>query len=580
MVCRPGHEDDPVEIMRHSAAHILADAVTRLFPDAKPTIGPVIEDGFFYDFYYPPGFHEEDLPKIEEQMQQIIESNVRFERIEIPRDEAIAYFKNRNDPFKVEIIQELPKDEIVTIYKHGNFTDLCKGPHVTFTKQVKAVKLLSVSGAYWRGDENREPLQRIYGTAFGSKEALQAYLDRLDEAKRRDHRRLGKELGLFSFHPEAPGCPFFHPKGAVVYNQLVAYIRAMYAREGYDEVITPQILDVALWKKSGHYDNFRDEMFFAEIENREFAVKPMNCPGHCLMFKEKKRSYRELPVRFADFGKLHRFERSGVILGLTRCRTFSQDDAHIYCRPDQIQGEIERFLDIVNRIYADFEFTDVKLALATRPDRSIGSPEVWEKAQAALEAAMKNKKMSYTVNQGEGAFYGPKIEFQVTDALGRPWQLGTMQVDFAMPERFGLTYIDSEQNLIRPVMLHRAILGSIERFLGVLIEHCGGAFPFWLAPVQIKILTIADSVADYGKQIKEKLVKKGFRVEWDGRDEKIGHKIRDAQLEQVPYMLVLGKKEMANMTVSVRHRRKGDLGAMGVAELLDLLGREKMVTVL
>lgn len=577
MVCRPGFEEDSTEIMRHSAAHVLADAVIRLFPEAKATIGPVIENGFFYDFDYPPGFTDEDLRRIEDEMKEIIKSNAKFERIEMPRDEAVAYFQKRSDPYKVEIIQGLPAGEIVTFYKHGEFVDLCKGPHVNYTKKVKAFKLLSVAGSYWRGDETKAKLQRIYGTAFETREELEAHLNQLEEAKKRDHRKIGKELGLFSFHPEAPGSPFFHPKGANLYNRLVRYIQAMYRREGYDEVITPQVIDVELWKRSGHYDNFKDNMFFAEIEGREFAVKPMNCPAHCMMFGEKKWSYRELPVRFADFGRLHRFERSGVIQGLTRVRSFCQDDAHIYCTLDQMQSEIEKFLDLTQTIYKDFEFSDVHLALATRPEKYQGELSLWDKAERTLADAMTSKGINFSINAGEGAFYGPKIEFQIKDALGRPWQLGTIQVDFSMPERFDLNYIDSEQTFHRPVMLHRAILGSLERFLGVLIEHCAGAFPFWLTPVQIKILTMGESTDQKATEFSRELQMSGYRVEIDSRNEKLGYKIREAQLEKVPYMIVLGKKEIEEGVFSVRHRKDGDLGKFDFAGVMSLLAKEKKV---
>lgn len=577
MVCRPGFEEDQNEIMRHSAAHVLADAVVRLFPDAKPTIGPVIESGFFYDFYYPPGFSEDDLEKIEAEMKKIVKTNAKFERVEIPRDEAIAYFEKRGDPFKVEIIKGLPDGELITLYKHGEFIDLCKGPHVNYTKKVKAFKLLSVAGAYWRGDESREQLQRIYGTAFASKEELDEHLQRLEEAKQRDHRKLGKELELFSFHSEAPGSPFFKPKGTALYNHLVDYIRRMYVRENYQEVITPQVLDVELWKRSGHYDNFAENMFFTDIEGREFAVKPMNCPGHCLMFGERKWSYRELPVRIADFGRLHRFERSGVIHGLTRVRTFSQDDAHIFCTPDQMQGEIERFLDIVTEIYEDFEFNDVHLALATRPEKYLGDVAVWDRAEKVLADAMTAKGMTFSINKGEGAFYGPKIEFQVKDAIGRPWQLGTMQVDFSMPDRFDLAYVDAEQNFHRPVMLHRAILGSLERFLGVLIEHCAGAFPFWLSPEQIRVLTISESQHEFAKEVQGQLQQKGYRVEVDLRNEKLGYKIREAQFQKVPYMVVLGKNEAEKKQVSVRHRKDGDLGTVSLEDFVKRLKTERTV---
>lgn len=575
MVCRPGFENDPNEIVRHSAAHVLADAVTRLFPTAKVTIGPVIDNGFYYDFDYPEGFSEDDLTKIEDEMRSIIKENLKFEKIEMPRSEAIQFFKDRDEKYKVEIIEGLPEDVTITLYKHGEFVDLCKGPHVNYTKKIKAIKLLSVAGSYWRGDEKNAQLQRIYGTAFVSKEELAKYLEQLEEAKKRDHRKLGKELGLFNFHKEAPASPFFYPKGTFLYNKLVDYVRGLYLEHGYDEVITPQVFDSELWHKSGHYENFKENMFFSEIDEREFAVKPMNCPGHCLMFGEHKWSYRELPVRYADFGRLHRYERSGVTHGLTRVRTFAQDDAHIFCRPDQMDQEIENFLDLVKKVYDDFEFSDVHLALATRPEKYLGTVEIWDKSEKILAESIKKKGMTFSVNEGEGAFYGPKIEFQVKDALGRGWQLGTLQVDYSMPSRFGLQYVDSEQNIQQPVMLHRAILGSLERFIGILIEHCAGAFPFWLAPKQVKILSISADQHEYVENLARACQEKGYRVETDLRNEKLGLKIREAQLSKIPYMLVVGKNEMAEELVSVRSRVKGDLGQMSLEDFTEILKKEK-----
>lgn len=571
MVCRPGFENDFTEKMRHSAAHVLADAVTRLFPTVKVAIGPVIENGFYYDFDMPEGFTPQDLENIENQINKIIKEDLPFQRIELSRAEAIKLFTQKNENYKVEIIQGLPENEIITLYQHGQFVDLCKGPHVSSTKDIKAVKIISTAGAYWRGNENNPMLQRIYATAFPSQQELKDYLHKLEEAKKRDHRKLGVELGLFSFHKESPASPFFKPKGALLYRLLVDYIRSFYRTEGYDEVITPQIMDVSLWQKSGHYDNFKENMYFTQIDEREFSVKPMNCPGHCLMFGEKKWSYRELPVRFADFGRLHRYERSGVTHGLTRVRTFCQDDAHIYCTPEQMPQEISQFLDLVNQIYRDFGFSDVHMALATRPEKYIGDLATWQKAETVLAEAMKQKNMDFSIAVGEGAFYGPKIEFQVKDALGRAWQLGTLQIDYSMPERFDLEYIDSEQNTHRPVMLHRAILGSLERFIGILIEHTAGKFPFFISPVQIKMIPIGDSVFDYASSVAKELQQKGFRVEIDSRNEKLGLKIRQAQLEKVPYMVVIGQKEAEAGLLSIRERTLGDQGTKTLAEFLSLL---------
>lgn len=575
MVCRPGFENDPTELMRHSAAHVLADAVVRLFPEAEPTIGPVIENGFFYDFHYPPGFREEDLEKIEAEMKKIIKENLRFEEIAMSREEALQFYKERGEKYKIEILKSIPEGETITFYKHGDFMDLCKGPHTNYTKKIKAFKLLSVAGAYWRGNSDNEMLQRIYGTAFLSKEELDAHLHQLEESKKRDHRKLGKELELFSFHEEAPASPFFYAKGTSVYNGLVDYIRAHYRKEGYDEVITPQIFDSSLWHKSGHYENFKENMYFTDIDDRDFAVKPMNCPGHCLMMSEKTWSYRELPKRIADFGRLHRYEKSGALHGMTRVRTFAQDDAHIFCRPDQMQDEILNFLDLVDRIYQDFGFSKVHLALATRPEKFIGEIAVWDESEKILSEAMQKKGLSFTINEGEGAFYGPKIEFQIEDAIGRPWQLGTLQVDYSMPERFDLKFLDSQQNTHRPVMLHRAVLGSIERFFAILVEHCAGAFPFWLAPEQVRLLTIGESQEAFAKQVADELKSKNYRVHVDTRDEKLGFKIREAQLMKVPYMLVIGKKEVENSVMSVRHRQEGDLGSMPLEKLMGVLSNEK-----
>lgn len=560
--------------MRHSCAHVMADAVVGLFPGTRVTIGPCIKDGFYYDFDFNRTFTPEDLQKITDCMQAIIQKNLPFTRREVSKQEAITFFEKKGEHFKVEIINGLPASEAISLYQHGDFVDLCKGPHLDSTGQIKAFKLLSVAGSYWRGDEKREQLQRIYGTAFASEAELQAHVERLEEAKKRDHRKLGRELDLFNFHPEAPASPFFYPKGALLYRLIVDYLRGLYGAD-YQEVITPEILDISLWERSGHLDHFKDNMFFTEIENREMAVKPMNCPGHCLMFGERKWSYRELPVRLADFGRLHRYERSGVTHGLTRVRTFCQDDAHIFCTPEQMEGEILGFIRLVQKVYRDFGFTDVHIALATRPDKAMGSPELWEKSEATLKSSLEKAGLKYHINPGEGAFYGPKIEFQVHDALDRPWQLGTLQVDYSMPERFGLNYITDAGKAARPVMLHRAVLGSIERFLGILIEHCGGDFPLWLAPVQLMLIPITDAQLDFVTKVQGELRGHGLRVEVDARNEKMGHKIRDAQLKKIPFMGIVGGREVLAGGLALRGRQKGDMGVKNLAEVLELLKGDK-----
>jgi len=552
----------------------MASAVVRLFSGTKVTIGPCVEDGFYYDFDSEHTFTLEDLPKIEGEMAKIIKANDSFVRKEVSKKEAITFFENKKEKYKVEIINGLSDSEPISLYQHGDFVDLCKGPHVDKTGNVAAFKLLQVAGSYWRGDEKRERLQRIYGTAFASQKDLDDYLIRLEEAKKRDHRKLGKELELFSFHPEAPASPFFYPKGALIYRLVADYLRGLYSIHGYQEVITPQILDIDLWQRSGHLDHFKENMYFTEFEGRQMAVKPMNCPGHCLMFGERKWSYRELPVRFADFGRLHRYERSGVTHGLTRVRTFSQDDAHIFCTPEQMEGEIQNFLKLVQEVYTHFGFEEVFVAVSTRPEHFLGSIENWDVAEKQLMSSLQKAALKYHINPGEGAFYGPKIEFQIKDALGRPWQLGTLQVDYSMPERFGLAYIDRDSTAKTPVMLHRAILGSMERFLGILIEHCAGAFPFWLAPVQIILLTITEAQNDYATEIKNLLHSKGFRVEIDGRNEKLGLKIREAQLKKIPYMGVLGAKEALAKSVAIRHRKDGDLGVLNLEDVAQKLGQE------
>jgi threonyl-tRNA synthetase len=552
-----GDSRDGLDVLRHSTAHLMAQAVKRLFPDTQITIGPVIEDGFFYDIKKATPFTPEDLERIEAEMKAIAKQDFPVTREEMDRDEATAFFRAQGEDYKAEIIAGLPEQR-VGLYRQGEFIDLCRGPHVSRTGVHKAFKLTGVAGAYWRGDERNEMLQRIYGTAFASKEALAEHLANLEEAKKRDHRRLGKDLDLFSFDPVAPGSPFFHPKGALVYNALVDYVRGLYGKYGYDEVITPQVMDVELWKRSGHYDNYRENMYFTQLEEREFAVKPMNCPSHCMIFNTRKRSYRELPIRYADFGRLHRAERSGTLHGLTRVRSFAQDDAHIFCTPEQIGAEISAFLRMVDEVYRDFGFGERRVFLSTRPEKSIGSDEMWERAEAALAEALAGAGVPYEINAGDGAFYGPKIDFNVIDALKRGWQLATVQLDFgALPERFDLTYVRPDGSEARPVMIHRAILGSIERFFGILIEHCAGAFPLWLAPEQARVLTLTERQEAYGGEVCATLRAAGIRAEVDARNEKLGYKVREAQLAKIPYMLVVGDKEEADRTVAPRNRVGG-----------------------
>ncbi|MSQ41279.1 MAG: threonine--tRNA ligase [Dehalococcoidia bacterium] len=555
--------------MRHSAAHIMADIVRRLFPEAKLAIGPPTEDGFYYDFLVSRPFTPEDVAAIEAQMREVVAQGVAFQRQEVSRGEAKALFAQ--EPFKQEIIDGIPPGEAISIYRHGAFVDLCEGPHVTSTSEVKALKLLEVAGAYWRGDEHNPMLQRIYGTAFESQEALDEHLERLEEARRRDHRRLGRELDLFLFDPIAPASPFFLPKGAIVYNLLIQYVRGLYDRYGYQEVITPQIFSTELWKRSGHYEAYRENMYFTTVDDREYGVKPMNCPGHALMYASRLRSYRDLPVRYADFGRLHRYERSGVTHGLTRVRTFSQDDAHIFCRPDQIHQEVKSFAGMVEEAYRLFQFPKPRVALSLRPDPRVGTDAMWDRAEAALEEVLQALELTYERKPGEGAFYGPKVDFFIADALGREWQLGTVQLDFSLPERFDLEYIGDDGSPQRPVVIHRAMLGSLERFLGVLIEHYGGAFPVWLAPVQAVLIPIADRHGEYAQQVAQALKARGLRVQVDDRNERMNAKIRDAQLQKTPYMLVAGDREAAEGNAAVRLRSGENLGPRPVAEVIDLM---------
>ena len=549
-----------LEIIRHSTAHMLAQAVQRLYPDARVGIGPVIEDGFYYDFKVDKFFTPEDLAAIEAEMRKLVSEAIPVVREEMRREDAIARFEAMGEAMKVELVSAIPAGETISGYRQGDFYDLCRGPHVPDTSKLKAFKLLNTAAAYWRGDENNAQLCRIYGTAFLSAKELEEHLQRLEEARLRDHRKLGRELDLFSFQPEAPASPFFHPKGTVIYNELVNYMRSWYQREGYDEVITPMALDVNLWKASGHYDHYVENMYFTTVDEREYALKPMNCPSHCLIYRNGRHSYRDLPIRYADFGRLHRYERSGVTHGLTRVRTFCQDDAHIYCTPEQMKSEMASFLAFLKNVYHTFGFDEMRVMLSTRPEHRLGSDEIWDQAEGALADALKEAGMDYEINAGDGAFYGPKIDFKVLDALKRPWQLGTLQVDYSMPARFGLIYVKPDGSEGVPVMLHRALLGSLERFMGILIEHCAGAFPTWLAPVQVTVLPITDRAHAHALAIRDRARELGIRVEVDLRNEKVNAKIRDAQLQKIPYMLVLGDREAAAGTVSVRHRHQGDLG--------------------
>ncbi|MDI3521835.1 MAG: threonyl-tRNA synthetase [Bacillota bacterium] len=549
--------------LRHSTSHVLAQAVKKVFPEAKLAIGPAIEDGFYYDFAVPRAFTPEDLEKISAEMDKIIAADLPFERREISRAQALAFFREKGENYKVELIEDLPAEAVISLYQQGDFVDLCAGPHVPSTGYIKAFKLLSVAGAYWRGDEKREMLQRIYGTAFASAEELAEHLRLLEEAARRDHRKLGRELDLFSIQEEGPGFPFFHPKGMILRNELEAFWREEHRRRGYAEIRTPIILSQELWQRSGHWDHYRENMYFTEIDGRGFAIKPMNCPGGILVYKSRAHSYREFPIRLAEMGLVHRHERAGVLHGLMRVRCFTQDDAHIFMLPSQITEEIKGVIDLITYIYSVFGFS-YQVELSTKPENAMGSDEVWEEATSALRQALEQAGMEYKVNEGDGAFYGPKIDFHLRDCLGRTWQCGTIQLDFLMPERFNLEYIGEDGDKHRPVMIHRTVLGSIERFIGILIEHHAGAFPTWLAPVQARVLPITDRQLPYARHVAADLTAQGVRAEVDERNEKIGHKIRDAQLQRIPYMLVVGDKEMAQDAVAVRHRERGDLGAVSL----------------
>lgn len=561
------------EVIRHSAAHIMAQAVQRIWPEVKVTIGPVIESGFYYDFDSPFAFTEEHLEKIEKEMQKIIDANFPIVRRVVPIQTAIDTFQKLGERFKVEIIKDLASkgETVVSLYGQGDWFDLCRGPHVQSTGQVKAFKLLSVAGAYWRGDEKNPMLQRIYATAFGDKKELEQHLHNLEEAKKRDHRKLGKELDLFMFHEFAPGSPFFKGKGAIVYNELVGFIRELYRQYDYNEVITPQIFDVQLFHQSGHYQNYKENMYFTRADERDFSSKPMNCPSHCLIFASQKHSYRELPYRMADFGRLHRFEKSGAMHGLTRVRTFCQDDAHIFCTVDQLQNEIGSFMGLLNQVYSTLGMDNYKVYLSTRPEARMGSDQIWDKAEGALQKALENLKIPYILNPGDGAFYGPKLDIMFVDAINRPWQLGTIQCDFNMPENFDLKYTGEDNQEHRPVMLHRAILGSLERFIGVYLEHCAGHLPPWLAPVQVTVLNVTDRVNPFCEELIQLLKKNNIRAEFDRRNEKLNFKIREAQLQKIPYMVVVGDREADQKMVSVRTRDGQTHPNLSVDKLLQIL---------
>ncbi len=564
-----------LEVIRHSTAHLLAQAVKQLFPTAQVTIGPVIEDGFYYDFAYERPFTPDDPVAIEKRMAELAAQEQRVERRVMPRDQAVEYFRSLGEHYKAEIIESIPGNEEISLYSQGDFTDLCRGPHVPDTGKLRAFKLMKIAGAYWRGDSRNEMLQRIYGTAWTDQKALAEYLHRLEEAEKRDHRRIGRQLDLFHFQDEAPGMCFWHPKGWTIWQQIEQYMRGVLGRHGYAEVKCPSILDASLWRKSGHWENFHENMFTTESESREYAVKPMNCPGHVQIFNQGIRSYRELPLRLAEFGSCHRNEPSGSLHGLMRVRAFTQDDAHIFCTEDQIQEEVASFIELLRLVYRDFGFEHILIKLSTRPARRVGADETWDKAEQALQQALEGKGLEFQVQPGEGAFYGPKIEFSLKDSLGRVWQCGTIQLDFSMPGRLGAEYVADDNARRTPVMLHRAILGSLERFIGILIEHHGGYMPAWLAPVQAVTMSISERQAPYAAEAAEFLQNQGFRIESDLRNEKIGLKIREHTLQRVPFLLVVGDREVENRTVAVRTRRGQDLGVMSLEDFGRLL-REKV----
>ncbi|MBP7223028.1 MAG: threonine--tRNA ligase [Sedimentibacter sp.] len=558
------------DIFWHTSSHIMAHAIKRLWPDAKLAIGPAIENGFYYDIDLEHRFIQEDFEKIEAEMKNIVSAGYELERFELPREEAINFMKEAKEDYKVELIQDLPADAVISFYKHGDFVDLCAGPHLESTKKPKAFKLLSIAGAYWRGNENNKMLQRIYGVSFEKAKDLEDYLKMMEEAKRRDHRKLGKELDLFMMSDEGPGFPFFLPKGVVVKNELMKYWREMHKKAGYVEIETPLILNRHLWEVSGHWFTYRENMYTTVIDEQDFAIKPMNCPGGILVYKNAMHSYKDFPMRVAEAGRVHRHELSGALHGLMRVRAFTQDDAHLFILPEQIRDEIKGVIKLIDEIYKQFGFS-YKLELSTRPEKFLGEIKDWDLAEASLKAALDELNLAYVINEGDGAFYGPKIDFHLTDCIGRTWQCGTIQLDYQLPQRFEMEYVGADGQKHRPIMIHRTAFGSIERFFGILIEQYAGAFPTWLAPVQVKILPISDKFSDYAKEVENKLNALNIRVETDSRAEKIGYKIREAQVERIPYMFVVGEKEAESNTVSVRERHQGDIGAMSIDEISSII---------
>jgi len=565
---------DALDVLRHSTAHLLAQAVQRLYPGAQVTIGPVIDNGFYYDFAYERPFTPEDLPAIEAEMQKIVKESLPVARSVKSRDDAVAFFRGLGEAYKAEIIESIPANEDLSLYSQGEFTDLCRGPHVPSTDKLRAFKLMKVAGAYWRGDSNNQMLSRIYGTSWLNDKDLKAYLTQLEEAEKRDHRKIAKAQDLFHLQEEGPGLIFWHPKGWSIWQVVEQYMRRVYRETGYGEVRCPQILDVSLWQKSGHWDNYKDNMFFTESEKRTYALKPMNCPGHVQVFNQGLHSYRDLPIRYGEFGACHRNEPSGALHGILRVRGFTQDDGHIFCTEDQIESEVRAFHEQALKVYGDFGFTDIQIKIALRPDSRLGDDATWDKAENALRSALSAAGVEWQELPGEGAFYGPKIEYHLQDAIGRTWQLGTMQVDFMMPGRLGAEYVDESSQRRHPVMLHRAIVGSMERFIGILIEHHAGQFPAWLAPIQAVVMNITDAQADYVEEIRKSLANQGFRVHSDLRNEKIGYKIREHTLQRVPYLLVIGDREKENGQIAVRTRGGEDLGTMSVADFASRLRSE------
>ena len=567
-------DEKALEVIRHSTAHLLAQATQQIYPKAQVTIGPVIDNGFYYDFAYKDGFSEQDLAKIEKKMNAIVKQNLPIERMEMSREDAIEFFKSMGEHYKAEIIESIPANEVLSLYKQGDFVDLCRGPHVPSTSKLKAFKLMKLAGAYWRGDSNNEMLQRVYGTAWENKEDLAAHLHRLEEAEKRDHRKIGKLQNLFHTQEEAPGMVFWHPKGWTLYQIIMQYMSQVFKDNGYQEVHTPEVMDRTLWEKSGHWDKFGDAMFTTHSENRDYAVKPMNCPGHVQIFNQGLKSYRDLPLRLAEFGSCHRNEPSGTLHGIMRVRNFVQDDAHIFCTVDQIQSEVSAFIDLTFKVYKHFGFENIDIKLSTRPEKRVGSDEVWDQAEAALAQALDAKGINWDLQEGEGAFYGPKVEFVFKDCLDREWQCGTIQADFSMPDRLDAHYIAEDGSKQIPVMLHRVIVGSIERFTGILIEHYEGAFPSWLAPIQAVIINISQKQEEYTKNVEMNLKKQGLRVISDLRNEKIGFKIREHSMQRYPYILVVGDREQENNQVSVRRRGGEDLGSMSLEALTELINQE------